>query len=120
MKITEIVVSAGRTVSHPVESYANLKPQLTLKAQLGDDEDPIQAAKQLQAQAEQLVEDHARNLSNAIRDAHDMELRTRRIQGLERELRLKQAELDHERQSLPELLLPADFANANDADEEED
>lgn len=102
MRITEIVVSAGRTVSHPIESYANLKPQLTLKAVLGDDEDPIKAVKALQAQAEQLIEDHARNLSDAIREAHHTQLRTRRVAELEREIRLKQQDLDLERQQLPE------------------
>lgn len=113
MRITEIVVSAGRTVSHPVESYANLKPQLTLKAVLGDDENAIEAVKALQAQAEQLIEDHARNLADAIREAHFLELRTKRIGELEREIRLKQQDLDLERRQLP----PAEAIPFGDEDD---
>jgi len=58
MQITEIVVHAGRTVNHPLESYSNLKPSLSLKATLGPDDDVIACLKQLQAQAETLIEEH--------------------------------------------------------------
>jgi hypothetical protein len=104
MKVTEVVVSAGRTVSHPTQTYSNLKPQLTLKAQLGEDDDPTACVKQLQAQAEQLIEDHAKNLAEAIVEAEEIERRTKRVADLEREIRFKQMDLESERKLLPPSL----------------
>ena len=41
MKITEIVVSAGRTFNHPYENFSNLRPQVTLKATPDEGESPL-------------------------------------------------------------------------------
>lgn len=60
--------------------------------------------KQLQAQAEQLIEDHSKNLADAIVEAEAIERQTHRIAELEREIRLKQMDLDATRKSLPPSL----------------
>ena len=39
MKITNIVVRAGRTFNHPHESYSNLKPEVELTATLDEGDD---------------------------------------------------------------------------------
>jgi hypothetical protein len=51
MKVTEIIVSAGRTFNHPYEDYSNLKPQVTLKATVDDGENFEDAVKELQRKA---------------------------------------------------------------------
>lgn len=94
MKVTEIVVSAGRVFSHPFESYSNLKPQITLKAALDPGEDPATAVKALQAQAEGLVEDHKRNLLSSIRELHRLTERQSEVAALERSLQSAQERLD--------------------------
>ena len=38
MKITEITVHASRTLPHPVEQFANIRPSVTLKAELNGDD----------------------------------------------------------------------------------
>lgn len=66
MQIKEIKVGAGRTINHPVEDYANLRPSVAIAATLEPNDDVAACTKRLQLQAEQLVEDHARNLRDAI------------------------------------------------------
>jgi hypothetical protein len=58
MQVTEITVSAGRTLQHPCETYANLRPEVALRATIEPGEDAIEATRKLQRQAEQLVEEH--------------------------------------------------------------
>lgn len=66
MKVMEITVNAGRTLPHPTESYANLRPSITLRATLEDGDDHLECIRRLQVQAEQLVEDHAAALVASI------------------------------------------------------
>ncbi len=58
MQVTNITVSAGRTLQHPCETYANLRPEVALTATIEPGEDAIEATRKLQRQAEQLVEEH--------------------------------------------------------------
>ena len=58
MQVTEITVSAGRTLQHPCETYANLRPEVALRATIEPGEDAVDATRKLQRQAEQLVEEH--------------------------------------------------------------
>lgn len=99
MRITEITVSAGRVVSHPTESYANLRPQVTLKASLDDSDDPIAATKELQAKAEQLVEDHKNQLVDDIMKLERLSREDAEIAGLEQRLREAQSRLEALRSS---------------------
>ena len=103
MKITEIVVSAGRTFNHPHEEYSNLKPQVTLKAAVDEGEDPVTATKELQARAEGLVEDHKNGLLKSIEELWQMSQAQSRLVGLGRQLREAQREMDSLRQRWPEL-----------------
>lgn len=103
MKVTEIVVSAGRTFNHPYEQYSNLKPQVTLKATLEDGDDPVAATKALQTQAEGLVEDHKNGLLKSINDLYQMTEAKSKLIGLARQLREAQRETDALRQKWPEL-----------------
>lgn len=105
MKVTTIKVSAGRTFNHPHESYSNLRPHVQLVAALTEGEDPIAAVKQLQAQAESLVEDHKQNMLQSLEDLYQMGERQAEVLGLERQLRTAQERLDQIRQQHPELLL---------------
>lgn len=68
MKVTEITVHAGRTLQHPTQSYANVRPELSLRATLEDGDDPAECLRRLQTQAEQMVEDHAATLIASIED----------------------------------------------------
>lgn len=105
MKITEIIVTAGRTFNHPHEQYSNLKPSLVLKAQLAEDEDPVSATKQLQSQAEGLVEDHKQNMLRSLEELYQLGQRQEEILGLQRQLTSAQQRMDEIRKSHPELLL---------------
>jgi hypothetical protein len=62
MKITEITVFAGRTFNHPFEAYSNFKPSISLKSTLEEGDDAETVAKQLQAHAEDLMDDHKRDI----------------------------------------------------------
>lgn len=107
MKVTEIVVSAGRTFNHPYESYSNLKPGLTLKATLEDGEDATEAIKTLQAKAESLVEDHKRHLLNSLEEIHDLQNKQREAADLERTIQRAQSSLDRLRAGMNGELQPA-------------
>ena len=58
MKIVEVSVNAGRTFNHPYESFSNLRASVDLKAALDGAEDAAAAVVELQARAEDLVENH--------------------------------------------------------------
>lgn len=103
MKVTQIVVSAGRTFNHPHEDYSNLKPHISLTATLDEGDDPIATAKGLQQQAEQLVEDHKANLLKSIEDAYHMSEAQRQMVGLCRQLQNAQEEIDRIRKQWPGL-----------------
>jgi ABC-type Fe2+-enterobactin transport system substrate-binding protein len=119
MKVTEIIVQAGRTFNHPHEQYSNLKPSVALKAQLTEGDDPIAATKQLQAQAEGLVEDHKNHLLQSLEDLYQLGQRQEEIRGLQRQLTTAQDWLDQIRKQHPELLqLPAPEQTEAEREEE--
>ena len=103
MKITEIKVTAGRTFNHPHETYSNLRPEVELHASLEDGEDATAAAKKLQQQAEQLVEDQKANMLQALEDAYQMGEAKQRMIGLARQLQGAQTELDKLRRQWPQM-----------------
>jgi len=105
MKITNIVVRAGRTFNHPYESYSNLKPEVELTATLEDGDDANLAVQKLQAQAEGMVEDHKQGLLKSIEELHNLSERTAEVQGLQRQLQQAQARLEQIRAENPELKL---------------
>ena len=73
-KVVEITVHAGRTFNHPYESYANFKPGVSLRATISEDEDPQQAAKTLQEQAELLAENQKQQI---LADLYQIEQQSR-------------------------------------------
>lgn len=107
MKVTEIVVTAGRTFNHPHEQYSNLKPSVVLKASLDEGEDPATAARELQAKAEGLVEDHKRSLLKSIEELYQLTERQSEMRGLQKQLQQAQSRIEEIRNENPELkLLP--------------
>ena len=107
MKVTEIKVSAGRTFNHPHESYSNLRPHVELRAVLEEGEDPVAAVRQLQGQAEQLVEDHKQNMLKSIEDLYELTERQREMTTLQEQLGRAQGRLDQIRSKYPQLqMLP--------------
>lgn len=112
MKITEINVSAGRVISHPIEQYSNLKPMVSLKAVLDDGEDFEAATKQLQAKAEGLVEDHANQLTKHIRDMFYLGEKEKEAKRLEDTLIAGQKRLQEIRSEIPLMLNGEDDSEA--------
>lgn len=104
MKVTEITVSAGRVVSHPVEQYSNLKPMVSLKAVLDDGDDYEQVVKDLQAKAEGLVEDHANSLKKHIRDMYYLGEKEKEVRRLEDSITASQERLAGIRSEIPLMI----------------
>ena len=94
MQIKEITVTAGRTFNNPHESYGNLRPEVVLTATLDEGEDASAATKQLQAQAEGLVEDHKNALLKNLDDIAAMTRRQAEFASLESNLKRTQTSLD--------------------------
>lgn len=105
MKINTITVTAGRTFNHPHEQYSNLRPEVAMTATLEDGEDATKAAKALQAQAEQIVEDHKQGLLRAIEDLYQLTERQAEMRGLQQELTRAQDRLEAIRKEHPQLQL---------------
>jgi hypothetical protein len=82
-KVTEITVSSGRVLPHPHESYANLRPSLSLKASLEDGESVEDAALILQVKAEILLEAHIGRIEERI-EAEYQAKRSRQEEEYER------------------------------------
>lgn len=110
MKITNIVVSAGRTFNHPYESFSNLRPHVQLRAELADGDDAETCIKQLQAQAESLVEDHKQNMLRSLEILRETELRERAIVKLESLIKTSQEQLQRYRENPIENLPSSLFA----------
>ncbi|MDE2020777.1 MAG: hypothetical protein KGJ13_10610, partial [Patescibacteria group bacterium] len=72
MKINSIEVTAGRTFNHPHEQYSNLRPEVRMVATIEDGEDATKAVQELQAKAEQLVEDHKNGLLSSIEQLYSL------------------------------------------------
>jgi hypothetical protein len=94
MKVTEIVITSGRTFNHPHEQYSNLRPSVTLKATLDDGDDPDATVKALQAKAERLVEDHKTLLLDSLDRIWEQTQIDQQIDDLERQLTGAQQRLD--------------------------
>lgn len=60
MKVTHISITAGRKFPHPLDTFASLLQSVTLSADLADGDDVKQCTKNLQAAAEQYVEEGKR------------------------------------------------------------
>lgn len=68
MQITQVTVTAARVIPHPVESYSNLRPSVSLTATLSPEDEPFKCVRNLQNAAEVLVVEHANNMVKAIVD----------------------------------------------------
>ncbi len=66
MKITKITARAGRTLPHPTRSFANVKADIELVAELDDGENEAEAIRDLQVRCEQIVESHSRDVRESI------------------------------------------------------
>ena len=82
MKIKTITVTAGRVLPHPLESYANIRPEITLTADIEDGEDPDTAARALQGKAESLLEQHSADLKKFLQDQEDRRNRAAELRTL--------------------------------------
>lgn len=121
--VTEIIVSAGRTFNHPYESYANFKPQVTLKAALPEGEDVVEATKELQRKAEELVEDHKTNMLKSLRELQEMTEAQQHMARLSEQLQHAQKQLDALRSRYPGMVqaaLPMDPYPAPPVEPEDD
>jgi galactokinase len=103
MKIKTITVQAGRCFNHPYEQYSNLRPEITMTAEIDESDDPIAAAKALQQQAETLVEDHKRAMLASIEDLEQMRRSQAELSELGRLMNRQQARIDELRRQHPEL-----------------
>lgn len=105
MKINTIQVTAGRTFNHPHEQYSNLRPSVTMVATLEEGEDPGAATRELQAKAEQIVEDHKQGLLQSIEELYQLTERQAEMRGLQRQLEAAQKRLETIRSENPTLQL---------------
>ncbi len=105
MRINTITVTAGRTFNHPHEQYSNLRPEVTMTATLDEGEDATKAAHELQARAEQIVEDHKRGLLSSIEELYQLTEKQAEVRGLQLELKRAQDRLDNIRKEHPQLQL---------------
>jgi len=105
MNIVSITVSAGRTFNHPYEQYSNLRPEVSMTAELNGSDDPDGVTKLLQAKAEGLVEDHKRGLLASIEELHKLSEYQAAVRGLQDQLKRTQQQLDHIRSENPQLQL---------------
>lgn len=103
MQIKTITVTAGRVFNHPHESYSNLRPEVSMTAALADGEDATQAVQELQARAEQLVEDHKRGLLTSINELYNLTERQAEMRGLQDQLTRTQNRLKEIRDENPSL-----------------
>jgi hypothetical protein len=104
MTIKQITVTAGRTFNHPHEQYSNLRPEVTLAAELADGEDAAAAARELQARAEGLVEDHKQGLLRSIEELYQLTQHQAELRGLQTQLERAQTRINDLRREHPELL----------------
>lgn len=108
MKITNIKVTAGRTFNHPHESYSNLRPEVELRADVQDGDDTAFCVRQLQAAAEQMVEDHKNGLLKSIEELHQLTEHQAEVRGLQLTLTQAQERMEQIRKQHPELKLIGD------------
>ena len=101
MKITALTVQAARTFNHPHEDYSNLRPGITIHAELAPDEDPEKASHDLLAKAEKIIEDHKRALLKSIEDLHQMSAVQAEMANIENSMRRAQDRIDELRRQFP-------------------
>ena len=94
MQVKTITVHAGRTIPHPSESYSNLRPSISMTAELEPGENPDECIRALQAKAEGLVSDHTAHLVESIREAEQIAIESRQIADLERSINRGQQQLE--------------------------
>lgn len=111
MKIKQITVTAGRTFNHPHEQFSNLRPEVVLVADLAEGDDAAACARELQAKAEGLVEDHKQGMLRSLEELHQLTERQQEMQGLQRELQRTQDRLAEIRKENPQL----ELVNRNEA-----
>ncbi len=115
-KITEITVSAGRVIPHPFQQYANLRPMVTLKAEVLPGEDFEAITKDLQAKVEGMIEDHSRSMVRSLEELEDLTRRQAKVASLESSIRRAQMDLDLLRKDMPAL---ADLSKKDKEPDEE-
>lgn len=104
MKVQTIKVQAGRCFNHPYEAYSNLRPEITITAEIAEGDDPIACAKELQHQAETLVEDHKRTMLASIEQLEAMRRSQQELQQLGDMMRRQQTRIDELRREHPQLM----------------
>lgn len=119
MQIREITVHASRTLPHPTEEYANIRPGVTLRAELYSDDDSIECTKELQRRAEMLVEEHAVLLRSALEQRDVLEREAKEIRSLNSSIsrqtqRLEELKERHEQAAMPSWLKDASNESKND------
>lgn len=93
MTIKTIKISAGRTFNHPHEQNSNLRSEVVLEATLEEGENPVEAVKALQAQAEGLVEDHKHGMLKSLEELYQLTERQAEMRGLQVSLKSAQDRL---------------------------
>ena len=112
MKIRQATVRAGRTVPHPTRSFSNVKTEIELVADIGEEDDSAESINQLRIQAEQIVHTHQEQVCDSIRKGVEIESTQTRIDQLETEL----AALKDRQSSHQGLLFATTEVNVNDED----
>lgn len=103
MEIKTVVVTAARTFNHPFEQYHNFRPGVTLTASLSDGESAEIAVKELQAQAEKLIEMHRILMLDELQKVQEQGHARERAAALAETLRRAQQEMDVIRRQYPDL-----------------
>lgn len=103
-RVVEVTVAAGRKFNHPYEDFSNLSPHLSIRAEIGEGEDPREVIKSLQAEAESLVEDHKQHMLASLRQLHLMSQYERKVACLEASIKQAQDDLEKLREERGALL----------------
>lgn len=114
MKIKTITVQAGRCFNHPYQQYSNLRPEVTMTAEIAEGDDPLACAKTLQQQAETLVEDHKRTMLASIEELAQLQRAQRELRELGQMMKAQQKKIDDLRAEHPQL----DFALSSGSEED--
>jgi len=86
MKIKQITARAGRVLPHPTRSFANIKADIELVADLEDGEDEAKSIRDLQVRTERIVESHVKDVRQSIVEGEALESTYERMERLESEL----------------------------------
>lgn len=107
MNITEITVSASAKFPHPHEDYSNLTTGVTLKAQLGPEDQVGHAAADLQLLAQVLVSQQRQRVEAELGLAYKREHRAARLERLRENIEYDTRKIAEYRQKLLEE--PCDY-----------